>query len=448
MPVKDLFENKENTNNTAILLISIYDSPAKEKECLDSIAELQSLAETSLPDKDCEASFFCVTQCRNAPDSASYIGYGKAKEAAELCAAKNISLAVVDAELSPSQIKNLEDLLNSAAQTDKSSEQNNSVRLIDRTMLILDIFAKHAVTAEGKLQVEIAQLKYTAPRLTGKGLQLSRQGGTSGSIGARGPGETQLETDRRHIHRRIQTLKAQLAEIQKERDVKRVKREKSGIPTVAIAGYTNAGKSTLLNYLTNAGVLSENKLFATLDPTVRKMTLPSGKEILLSDTVGFINKLPHGIVEAFKSTLNEVKYADVVLVLADASDKDIDMKVGVTEQILIDLDAAEKPRIYVFNKIDLAEVVPPEEKLKQQQSVCISAKNGYGVDKLLEMIGAVLASTKKRCVFLFPFSEQGGVNFLYKNATVESVEYTQDGTMVTALVSQKEIGMYSKYVME
>lgn len=188
MPVKDLFENKENTNNTAILLISIYDSPAKEKECLDSIAELQSLAETSLPDKDCEASFFCVTQCRNAPDSASYIGYGKAKEAAELCAAENISLAVVDAELSPSQIKNLEDLLNSAAQTDKSSEQNNSVRLIDRTMLILDIFAKHAVTAEGKLQVEIAQLKYTAPRLTGKGLQLSRQGGTSGSIGARGTG--------------------------------------------------------------------------------------------------------------------------------------------------------------------------------------------------------------------------------------------------------------------
>lgn len=436
---KEIIE-KENIN---VLLMSVYFDSSLENDCDKSLAELKQLAETSIGD-DCEDSrFFCITQCRKTPESATYIGSGKAEEAAKLCFDNDVSLAVMDAEMSPSQIKNLEEILN-----EPFKNTNKSVRVIDRTMLILDIFAKHAVTGEGKLQVEIAQLKYTAPRLTGKGTALSRQGGTSGAIGARGPGETKLETDRRHIARRIQALREELAEMEKERSVKRVKREKSGIPTAAIAGYTNAGKSTLLNYLTDAGILAENKLFATLDPTVRKLELPSGREILLSDTVGFINKLPHGLVEAFKSTLDEVRYADIILVVADCSDPECEMKMRVTEEILASLDAGGKPTVYVLNKSDLVEVMPPDELLREKQAVSISASNGYGVDTLLSMLDELLASSKQKITFLFPFDKQSAVNSLYKNATVESLEYTELGTLVTAFVTDKEKGMYSEYITE
>ncbi len=434
---------EENENNQInILLMSVYSDNSLEKECERSLAELKLLAETSIGEDAENSNFFCVTQCRKSPEAATYIGAGKALEAAKLCFDNDVSLAIMDAEMSPSQIKNLEDILNKYFE----DVPDKSVRVIDRTMLILDIFAKHAVTGEGKLQVEIAQLKYTAPRLTGKGIALSRQGGTSGSIGARGPGETKLETDRRHIQRRIQSLRDELTEMEKERNVKRTKREKSGIPTAAIAGYTNAGKSTLLNYLTNAGILAENKLFATLDPTVRKLTLPSGREILLSDTVGFINKLPHGLVEAFKSTLDEVRYADIILVVIDASDSEAELKTRVTEEILNDLGAAGKPTVYVFNKSDLVEVLPPKDILEQKMSVCISAQTGLGVENLLEMLDKILADSKKKVTFEFPFDMQSGVNYLYKNATVESVEYTENGTVVTAFVTEKEIGMYSEFI--
>ena len=433
-------ELKKETVN--VLLMSIYSDNSYSTACDISLAELKLLVETSIGENAENSKFYSITQCRNNPEAATYIGAGKAAEAAKLCYDNDISLAIMDAEMSPSQIKNLEEILNKPFENSPSKY----VRVLDRTMLILDIFAKHAVTGEGKLQVEIAQLKYTVPRLTGKGISLSRQGGTSGSIGARGPGETKLETDRRHIQRRIQSLRDELAQMEKERTIKRTKREKSGIPTVAIAGYTNAGKSTLLNYLTNAGILAENKLFATLDPTVRKLSLPSGREILLTDTVGFINKLPHGLVEAFKSTLDEVRYADIILVVIDISDPESALKTQVTEEILNDLGAAGKPVIYVLNKSDMVEILPPKEILDMKMTVSISAKNGFGIENLLLLIDKVLAESKKKITFDFPFNMQSAVNYLYKNATVESVEYHETGTLVTALVSQKESGMYSEFI--
>lgn len=430
----------ENSEPVNILLIGLYKDTAEENECLKSLAELRLLAETSVGDSAAESSFYTLTQCRPSPDPATFIGYGKAVEAKEICAGNNVSLVVVDSELSPSQIRNLENEIN--------SNKENDVRVIDRTMLILDIFAKHAVTGEGKLQVEIAQLKYTAPRLTGKGTALSRQGGTSGSIGARGPGETKLETDKRHIARRLLALKKELSEIEGNRAVKRTKRNKSTIPSAVIAGYTNAGKSTLLNYLTDAGILEKDMLFATLDPTVRKLVLPSGRTILLSDTVGFISRLPHQLVESFKSTLEEVKDADIVLVVADASDTDVSKKISVTEQILSDMDAGGKPVIYVYNKCDRLDILPPRETLSRHDSVCISAKDGTNVESLLERIDKILSETKKTVNFLFPFEMQSAVNDLYRNAAVNSVEYTESGALVNALVDEKCYGMYKKYIVE
>ena len=441
---KIVFNEDSTKKPINVLLLSVYEDAFFEKECDASLCELKLLAETAIGDESVYSSFFSVTQCRKSPDAATFIGKGKAMEAAKLCKDNNITLAVMDAEMTPSQIKNLEEILNSYSDEDKKSD----VKLIDRTMLILDIFAKHATTGEGKLQVEIAQLKYTSPRLTGKGLSLSRQAGTSGSIGSRGPGETKLETDRRHIQRRIQTLRNELLEMEKERSVKRVKREKSGIPTAAIVGYTNAGKSTLLNYLTNACILAENKLFATLDPTTRKLSLPSGREILLSDTVGFINKLPHGLIEAFKSTLDEVRLADIILVVIDVNDSQAEQKTTVTQEILNSLDAAGKPTIYVLNKSDLVDVLPPKSILSSKRAVCISAQTGNGIDDLLEMIDRILSDSKKKVVFEFPFDMQSSVNYLYKNATVESVEYTSTGTLVCAFVTEKEIGMFKNYVKE
>ena len=444
-PLLNTASSEDEARSVGVLLLGIYPTPSEEAECDKSLAECKQLAETSLGADAENARFYSMSQCRKAPEAATYFGTGKAEEAAALCAENDISLAVFDAELSPSQIKNLEDILNRPFE----GHPDKNVRLIDRTMLILDIFAKHAVTGEGKLQVEIAQLQYTSPRLTGKGTALSRQGGTSGGIGARGPGETKLETDRRHIRSRIQSLREELAVLEKERGVKRAKREKTGIPTVAVAGYTNAGKSTLLNYLTGAGILAENKLFATLDPTVRKLSLPSGREVLLADTVGFINKLPHGLVEAFKSTLDEIRYADAVLIVTDISDPDAEKKTRITEEILTDLEASGKPTLYVFNKSDLAACVPPAEVLAAHESVGISALDGTGVDKLLEMLDDLLARSKKRLTFVFPFDVQGAaLADLYKNASVETVEYTEDGACVTALCCEKEAGFYKKYVTD
>lgn len=432
-------ENKEHIN---VLLAAIYPDNDLLTWCEDSLSELQLLAETSIGEDAVNSRFFKIMQCREKPDVATYLGYGKAVEAGKLCSDNDISLVVVDGEMSPSQIRNLEKEIVGCFE----DKEKAKVRVIDRTMLILDIFAKHAVTGEGKLQVEIAQLKYTAPRLTGRGADLSRQGGTSGSIGSRGPGETKLETDRRHIQRRILSLKNALSEMEKDRSTKRSKRIKSNVPLAVISGYTNAGKSTLLNYLTDANILAEDKLFATLDPTVRKLILPSGRNILLSDTVGFISRLPHGLVEAFKSTLDEVRYADIVLIVIDASDENAEEKTKVTEQILSQLDAGNKPTIYVFNKCDRLEIVPSAEHLKNHQTVCISAKTGDGVENLLSMIDEILSKSKKNVKFLFPFDKQSAVNNLYRNSTVVSTEYIDSGVLVEAIVDEKEYGLYENYI--
>lgn len=431
--------------HTGVLLVTLIKNSSEEDEANAGLEELKLLCETALDGEYDSVDFYYLVQQKASPEAATYIGSGKVQEAAELCRNHEISLVVFDTELSPSQIRNNEEIISGF------DKKNADVRVIDRTMLILDIFAKHAVTGEGKLQVEIAQLKYTAPRLTGKGIALSRQGGTSGAVGARGPGETKLETDRRHIRRRIESLEAQLADMEAVRRVKRSKRSGSGVCNIAIVGYTNAGKSTLLNYLTNAGILAENKLFATLDPTTRRLSLPSGKEVLLTDTVGFINNLPHRLVEAFKSTLDEVSFADILLVVADASDSEVERKIEVTEGIIGELSASAKPRILVYNKCDGVEILPlggDPESLARRNAVCISAKEGTGIDSLLELIETTVTALSREVTFLFPFDNQSAVNVLYKKSSILNTEYTDEGTRVTALVDEEMWGRYREFVVE
>ena len=313
-------DNFEKTECRAIL-VGIVSRGESEEALEKSLDELERLLDTAGG-----MAVARLTQNKEAPDIRTVIGSGKACELAYLCEVNNIDLVVFDCELTPSQIRNLEDIL------------GGNVRVIDRSMLILDIFALHAVSAEGKLQVELAQLKYTAPRLQGRGAELSRLGG---GIGTRGPGESKLESDRRHMRRRINSIERQIEELENTRNTIRASRERSGIPKIAIVGYTNAGKSTLLNALTDAGVLSEDKLFATLDPTTRKYELPCRESGLLTDTVGFINKLPHHLISAFRSTLEEACYADILLIIVDASDPEFRMRLSVTEESLAQLTSRQ-----------------------------------------------------------------------------------------------------------
>ena len=338
-------------------------------------------------------------------------------------------MVIFDCELTPSQIKNLEDEL-------------GDVRVIDRSMLILDIFALHATSGEGKLQVELAQLKYTVPRLMGHGTELSRLGG---GIGTRGPGESKLETDRRHVRRRIDALEEELASLAKNRAVQRSARERAGIFKVAIAGYTNAGKSTLMNFLTSAGILAEDKLFATLDPTTRRFTLPSGEEILLTDTVGFIRNLPHHLIRAFRSTLDEVCYADAILVVIDASDPESEAQAAVTKKLIDELGAADKPTLFVYNKCDLGIAVHPATD--SGQNVFLSAATGEGVDELVRRLETLAAAGKRTCEFFFPPDKLGLIAALYSGANVTSVEYGDDGAHVLAVCDKKTAGQLSAYLV-
>jgi GTP-binding protein HflX len=376
-----------------------------------------------------------LTQNKEAPDARTMIGSGKAAELAYLCAINDADLVVFDCELSPSQIRNLENIM------------GDKVRVIDRSMLILDIFALHAVTGEGKLQVELAQLKYTAPRLMGKGTELSRLGG---GIGTRGPGESQLETDRRHLQRRIRALEAQIDEMEKNRRTMRASRDRSGIVQVAIVGYTNAGKSTLLNALTDAGILAEDKLFATLDPTTRKYELPCGESVLLTDTVGFINKLPHHLVSAFHSTLEEACMADVLLIIIDASDPRFSEQLEVTENLLVELGAVGKPTLYVFNKCDrgFAELREIGRSSDADNIAYISALTGQGMDTLISKLEAIVTDGKRRVTYFIPNSDGGALNTLYRVATVENVEYGAEGMTVVALADAKARGMMKKYALD
>ena len=419
---------KEHISKAVLVGIVTRDTSADEVE--KELDELARLLDTAGGEE-----FARLVQNKDTPDPRTLLGSGKIWELSELCRNNGIKLAIFDAELSPSQIRNIEDDL------------GGDISVIDRSMLILDIFALHATTGEGKLQVELAQLRYTAPRLIGKGTELSRLGG---GIGTRGPGESKLESDRRHMKRRIVALESELEELEKNRMTMRASRDKSQIPQIAIVGYTNAGKSTLLNTLTDAGILAENKLFATLDPTTRKLKLPCGETVLLTDTVGFIRKLPHHLVKAFKSTLDEAVYADILMIVVDAHDDEARAQLDVTESLLAELGAAGKPTIYVYNKCDLG--ISPElpsyiaNNEDPNRVVCaISAKSGEGIDTLLQKVEEIIHQGKSKVTFVIPNSEQGALNILYKNATVESVDYGYEGVTVVATVDQKVRGMLKKY---
>lgn len=417
--------NMSVLNETRAVLVTIAERGSDLPECERSLDELERLLDT--------AGGVCVAkiiQVKEAFDPRTCIGKGKVAEIRELCEAEEVGLVVFDFELTPAQIRNLENDIGVAM-------------VIDRSMLILDIFALHATSGEGKLQVELAQLKYSAPRLVGKGSELSRQGG---GIGTRGPGESKLETDRRHLHERIVTLERRLEELEENRAVMRAQRDKSGLTKIALVGYTNAGKSSLLNKLTGAGVLAQDKLFATLDPTTRKMELPSGETVLMTDTVGFIRKLPHHLVKAFKSTLDEVRYADILLLVSDATDTEVPEHIKVTEEVIADLDSSDKPIIYVFNKCDMLE--NPEYGAVGERKVCVSAATGEGLDELLQMITAVIMESKRVCHLLVPYSEQGIVSMLYNNYTVNSVDYAADGVIVEVILDAKGVGQYAKYMTD
>lgn len=387
-----------------------------------SINELEELAQTAGAETVAK-----VIQKRPSAESATLLGEGKIQEIAELCQSLEADLVIFDTELSASQIRNIEKIL--------------GVRVIDRTMLILDIFAGRAVSNEGKLQVELAQLRYRLPRLSGLGTSLSRLGG---GIGTRGPGETQLETDKRHIHRRITKLEDDLKELEARRNFSRSRRKKDNVLTAAIVGYTNVGKSTLLNKLTDANVLAENKLFATLDLTSRAIELPDGRSVLLVDTVGLIRRLPHHLVEAFKSTLEEAAGADIILHICDISDPEVAEKMQTTQEILAELGCAEIPVVNILNKCDLIENHIPEN----DNTVKISAKNGYNLEKMLEVISKNLPESSKRMKLLLPYDKVGMSAQIRVNGKIISEEYVENGLLIEALVDKLLIKEMSQYLAE
>jgi len=408
------------------ILVGIAERSSEMDECERSLDELERLLDTA--GGECYAK---VIQIKDSFDPRTCIGSGKVEQIKEMCERADVDLVVFDFELTPAQIRNLE------------NDMGGVASVIDRSMLILDIFALHAVSGEGKLQVELAQLRYSAPRIMGKGNELSRQGG---GIGTRGPGESKLETDRRHMREKIYALERKLEELEHNRAVMRAQRDRSGLPKVALVGYTNAGKSTLLNRLTDAGVLSEDKLFATLDPTTRKMLLPSGESVLLTDTVGFIRKLPHHLVKAFKSTLDEVRYSDILLIVSDICDPEVPEHLKVTEQIIEELGGADKPVIYVYNKCDLAENV--DYSVANDSTVKVSAATGEGIDRLLEMIEEVIRRSKRPCKLLIPYSAQSSLSAIYDSYTVNSTDYVADGVLVEAILDEKAIGQYAAYIVK
>lgn len=403
-----MFENKLTPDKA--ILVSI---DTGEFDVEDSLAELEELTITAGAE-----AVVKVVQKRPSPDSAICVGQGKLEELAELC--KNIEpqLIIFDLELTAVQIRNI--------------EQATNVHTIDRTMLILDIFAQRATTAEGRLQVELAQQRYRLPRLSGMGVKLSRLGG---GIGTRGPGETKLETDKRHIRTRIENLSAELKEIEKRRELIRKRRKKDGVLIGAIVGYTNVGKSTLLNTLTQAGVLAENMLFATLDTTSRSLLLPDGRSVMLIDTVGLIRRLPHHLVKAFKSTLEEAANADVIIHICDASSENVKEQSEVTINLLSELGCEDIPVITVLNKCDLCPMI--DKSLETENVVKISAKNGEGLENLLNAVAQALPVSSYRVNLLLPYDKTGLLNKIRIDGKVFSEEYAPEGILADCLVDIK-----------
>lgn len=370
-----------------------------------SFEELARLADTAGADV-----LQRVFQKRNKPDAVTFLGKGKAEEVAALCREHDANLAIFDRELSAVQARNLEEI--------------TGVRIIDRTQLILDIFARRARTREGKLQVELAQLNYLLPRLTGRGIAMSRLGG---GIGTRGPGETKLEVDRRRIRKRIADLNAEIREVKKHRELLRRSRREIPIPLAALVGYTNAGKSTILKKLTGAGVLVEDKLFATLDPTTRRVILPNNEAVLLTDTVGFIQNLPHHLVAAFRATLEEVVEADLLLHVVDASHPNAERQVEAVNRVLESLGAADKPFIMVYNKYDLLPAGTPPPVEKGRQAVFLSAQKGWGFEELLEAVARAFISRRVRKTFFIPYHKSGLLPLLHEKGRVLNEEHGENG---------------------
>lgn len=389
----------------------------------ESLKELEDLLET--------AGGFCtgkVLQNRHTPDSHSFIGEGKAQEIRMLAEATQSTMVIFDNELSPGNIRALEEII--------------GVTVIDRSALILDIFAQRAKTKEGRLQVELAQYKYLLPRLSGMGASLSRQGG---GIGTRGPGETKLESDRRHIRERITRLEEELEQVRKVRAVQRERRMKNSIPVVAIVGYTNAGKSTLLNQLTNAGIPANNRLFDTLDTTSRQLTVSDNLDVILSDTVGFISKLPHHLVNAFHATLEELEYADLLLHVIDASDPNLEKHVAVVDRLIAQLAKPGTPVLKCYNKADL---VYSEDIPKGKDIVAISAKRGKNMDGLLKAIEKALGHSRHHVILRFPYDKGGMVQTLHDNAQVKKVEYTDSGIEVETVLDPILYGRLAQYIVK
>lgn len=412
----EFYENKQEPEKAVLIAVD-----TGEYNCETSLDELEELAATAGAQV-----IGRMWQKRDKPDSATFLGSGRLEELAEFCENNEIDLVIADSELSPAQLRNI--------------EKETDTRVVDRTTLILDIFADRARSNEGKLQVELAQLKYSLPRLTGKGIQLSRLGG---GIGTRGPGETKLETDRRHIRRRVKSLEEELESLEKRRGLARARREKDGVETVVIVGYTNAGKSTLMNTLTEAGVLAQDKLFATLDPTSRALTLPDGRKVMLIDTVGFIRRLPHNLVEAFKSTLEEAVCAKVILNVCDASDPECAEHLEVTKQLLDELGCSGKPTIPVFNKCDLAEA--NLYLFNEPNAVRISALEKTGLDELLEAVSKALPPTRARVKMLIPYSDGAAGALLRKDGVIQFEEYRADGLFLDLIADVYLIDKYKDY---
>ena len=415
-----------------VVLVGLSSPVLKKEENADedTMEELSSLVETAGAE-----TVGIVLQNRPSPDPRTFIGEGKVAEVQLYCENVGATMVIFDNDLSPSQQRVLTDLL--------------GVQVLDRCGLILDIFAQRAKTKEGRLQVELAQYQYLLPRLTGMWTHLERQAGTSGKgpIGSKGPGETQLETDRRHIHRKIDKLREDLEEVRRVRGTQRERRRKNEVPVVAIVGYTNAGKSTLLNTLTGAGIEANDRLFDTLDPTTRKKRISDTQEILLSDTVGFIRKLPHHLVSAFKATLEELAYADLLLHVVDVSDENWQIHAQTVDKVVAQLGAQDIPRVMVYNKADKCDpdVIP---FIRPDEGVKISAKSGEGIDDLLTAIEKALGKGKHKVKLCIPYSDGAVLDMLHREAQIDSTDYAAEGTIVEAVVDDKTYGRVSTYIMD
>ncbi len=414
--MSELYEIEEQAER--VILVGVATDNLKEVE--DSLLELSELASTAGA-----VTVGTLIQNRENIHPGTYLGKGKLDELRALITELNATGIICDDELSPAQLKNMEEVLDT--------------KIMDRTLIILDIFAQHATTRDGKIQVELAQLKYRSARLTGLGSSLSRLGG---GIGTRGPGEKKLEMDRRLIKDRISHLGEELKGIRQNRDTARKQRTQNRMPVAAIVGYTNAGKSTLLNRLTNAGVLEEDKLFATLDPTTRNLSLPSGQEVLLTDTVGFIRKLPHHLIDAFRSTLEEAKYADIIIHVVDASNPQMDAHMSTVYETLRQLGVEDKPIITLFNKQDLIDSEVILRDLKADKTISISAKSGLGLDAFQEAVEEILRAQKVYLEKVFAYTDAGKIAPIRKYGQLLKEEYREDGIYVEAYVPHNIIGQY------